>query len=268
MKVLETENGILYNGECRTQMSKYVENESIDLVITSPPYNVGINYDDYNDDLLYSDYFNLMTFVFQFIYDKLKDDGRLALNIPYETKFPKEEMRVFFVAEFWKLLKNIGFQWAGIVDLKEPSAQRVKLSAWGSWLSPSAPYIYNPKECVIICYKNQWKKENKGISYFNESNKNEFIELTGGQWKYIPEFKGLTKANFSLDLPLSALKILSWENDTILDPFMGSGTTALACEMLKRKWIGIELSKNYCRIASSRIKKYIKASETVEKFFK
>jgi len=267
MKVFETENGVLYNGECRTQMSKYVKNESIDLVITSPPYNVGINYDDYDDSLLYSDYFNLMNFVFQFIWDKLKDDGRMAINIPYEVKFPKEEIRLFFVSEFWKMLSNIGFQWAGIIDLKEPSAQRVKLSAWGSWLSPSAPYIYNPKECVIICYKNQWKKENKGKSYFNESNKHEFIELTGGQWKYKPEINGITKANFSLDLPLSALKILSRENDVILDPFMGSCTTALACEMLNRKWIGIEISKNYCKIGSARVKRYINADKTVESFF-
>ena len=192
----------------------------------------------------------------------------MAINVPYEAKFPKEEMRLFFVSEFWKLLKGIGFQWAGIVDLVEPSAQRVKLSAWGSWISPSAPYIYNPKECIILCYKNQWKKERKGKSYFNEENKSEFIELTSGQWKYKPETKGLTEANFSLDLPLNALKILSWENDVVFDPFMGSGTTALACEMLNRKWIGTEISKNYCKIACSRIRKYINASKTVERFFK
>ncbi len=268
MKVFETSLGVLYNGECRTQMSKYVENDSIDLVVTSPPYNVGIEYDSYDDSLSYSDYFNLMTFIFQFVYDKLKDDGRIAINIPYEAKFPNGNKRVFFASEFWNMLKGIGFKWSGIVDLKEVSPQRSKLSAWGSWLSPSAPYVYNPKECILICYKNQWKKERKGKSYFNDDIKNEFIELTSGQWYYTPEVKGYTKANYSISLPMNALKILSWENDIVLDPFIGSGTTALACEMMGRKWIGIELSENYCKITANRIKKYVKSNESIESFFK
>lgn len=267
MEVFRTENGVLYNGECKTQMSKYIENKSVDLVITSPPYNVGINYDEYKDDLSYSDYFNSMGLIFSFISDKLKDDGRMIINIPYEAKFPKENLRVFFASEFWKMLKGINFKWAGIVDLVEPSAQRVKLSAWGSWLSASAPYIYNPKECAIICYKKYWKKQNKGTSYFNEENKSEFINLTGAQWDYKPETKGYTKANYSLDFPLNALKILSYENDVIFDPFMGSCTTALACEMLNRKWIGTEISKRYCKIGSQRLKRYINAGKSIESFF-
>jgi len=267
MEVFKTDLGTLYNSECITHMSKNMKNDSIDLVITSPPYNVNIDYDVIDDNLIYNHYFENMISIFYFIHKKLKNDGRMIINVPYDAKFPKENMRVFFVANFWKMLKDIGFQWAGLVDLVEPSAQRVKLSAWGSWLSPSAPYIYNPKECAIICYKNQWKKENKGKSYFNEKNKNEFIKLTGAQWDYKPETHGLTKANFSLDFPIDALKILSWENDLVFDPFMGSCTTALACEMMNRRWIGTEISKKYCKIGSQRLKRYINAGKSIENFF-
>ena len=267
MKVFETDLGALYRDECVTHMSKNMENESVDLVITSPPYNVNIDYDDYDDNLIYRHYFENMNNIFYFIYNKLKNDGRMIVNIPYEAKFPKEDIRVFFVADFWKMLKNIGFRWAGMVDLVEPSAPRVKLSAWGSWLSPSAPYIYNPKECAIICYKNQWKKERKDKSYFNDENKSEFIKLTGAQWDYKAETKGLTKANFSLDFPLNALKILSYENDVVFDPFMGSCTTALACEMLTRKWIGTEISQKYCKVGSQRLKRYVNSLKTIEEFF-
>ena len=149
-------------------------------------------------------------------------------------------------------MKDVGFKFAGIVDLNEAQAQRPKYTSWGSWLSPSAPYIYNPKECMIIAYKKEWKKEKPGKSYFNEGNKREFMDLVFGSWKYCAEMRGLTDANFSLDIPLSALKILSFEGDIVLDPFMGSGTTAEACIRLNRRYIGFEISQKYCDVMKCR----------------
>ena len=138
-----------------------------------------------------------------------------------------------------------------------------------------APYIYNPKECVIIAYKELWKKEAK-CPYFkdednkpsptpqysldgsNNSKKKEFIKLTSGSWKYNAETQGLTKANFSKDIPLNALKILSDKDDIILDPFMGSGTTGVACQQLGRNFIGYEISQEYFNIAKKRIEEAVK----------
>ena len=77
-----------------------------------------------------------------------------------------------------------------------------------------------------------------------------------GQWNYFADTQQKTKATFSLDIPYRAIKILSYKEDIILDPFNGSGTTCLAAEMLGRSWIGLDISENYCEVARKRIKEY------------
>jgi DNA modification methylase len=140
-------------------------------------------------------------------------------------------------------------------------------------MSPSSPYIYNPKECVILAYKKyhikkvkgepQWKgvpteienedgtKRTKMV--YDETDKKEFMELVFGQWNYFADTKSLTKATFSMDIPTKAIKILSYKNDIILDPFAGSGTSLVAAEILGRRWLGIELSPNYMEVAKTRV---------------
>ena len=269
MKELKGKLGKIYNENCITTI-KRLEDNSINLVVTSPPYNVNIDYDVHNDTMEPNEYFLFIRNVFTNIYDKLSTSGRCAINVPYEVNMKKSGGgRVFMIAEYWKILESIGFQFAGLVDLKEISSQRPKLTAWGSWLSPSAPYIYNPKECVIILYKDIWKRSYKGTSYFDKTQekKKEFMDYVFGMWEYQAETRGLTKANFSLDIPLKAIKILSWGEDIIYDPFMGSGTTALACEILNRKWIGSEISKEYYEISIKRINEFLDGKISIETFF-
>jgi len=91
---------------------------------------------------------------------------------------------------------------------------------------------------------------------YEDKDKKDFMSLVFGQWNYFADTKQKTKATFSLDIPYRAIKILSYKEDIILDPFNGSGTTCLAAEMLGRKWIGIDISKNYCEVAKQRIKDY------------
>jgi site-specific DNA-methyltransferase (adenine-specific) len=202
----------------------------------------------------------------------LKEDGRIALNIPYEINTQERGGRVFIVAEFWMIMKKIGFQFFGIVDLEEQSPHRSKTTAWGSWMSSSSPYIYNPKECVVLGYKKFHKKQTKGqaqwlgtpvvqedgktkMTYLDEDKK-EFMELVYGQWSYFADTKTLTKATFSMDIPTKAIKILTYKNDVVLDPFCGSATTIVAAETLERRWIGIELSKKYTQIGLQRVKPF------------
>lgn len=253
MLFFETDKGKLYNEDCRDTLDR-MENESIDLVVTSPPYNVGIKYDVHNDLMDPKEYYLFIRDIFNRLYHKLKIGGRIAINIPYEVNFKKQDGgREFLSAQYWSILKSIGYKWGGLVDLEEDQPHRVKYSAWGSWLSPSAPYIYNPKECVILCCREQWKKINKGTSYFTKENKQEFIDLVTSGWKYRAETRGLTEANFSLDIPVPAIKLLTWKEDLVYDPFMGSGTTASACETLERRWIGSEISGQYCDVAKRRL---------------
>jgi site-specific DNA-methyltransferase (adenine-specific) len=166
-------------------------------------------------------------------------------------------------------MKDIGYGFAGIADLDEKAPQKVKYSAWGSWLSASAPYMHNPKECVLIGYKDQWKKLNVGESYWTDSDEDKkgFMEVVSGLWGYFAETRGMTEANFSLDIPVKAIKFMTYKDDVVLDPFMGSGTTAVASVNLDRNYIGFEVSENYCKIARSRVLKEKIKIETAEKGF-
>jgi site-specific DNA-methyltransferase (adenine-specific) len=206
-------------------------------------------------------------------YRVLKDDGRIAVNVPIEMNVQERGGRILFNAEFWMMMKEVGFKFFGMVDLTEDSPHRVRQTAWGSWMSASAPYIYNPKECVILAYKKYSKKINKGESQwtgewikteegkmkqiFKDEDKKDFMNLVFGRWEYFADTKSLTKATFSMDIPVKAIKILSYKNDIVLDPFMGSGTSAVAAETLDRRWIGIELSENYTEIARKRVQAFV-----------
>jgi DNA modification methylase len=98
---------------------------------------------------------------------------------------------------------------------------------------------------------------------YQDEDKKEFMELVFGQWKYLNDSRPMTKATFSMDIPTKAIKILTYKNDIILDPFAGSGTSLVAAEILGRQWIGIELSPNYCQVAETRVN-YFKTLEEIK----
>jgi site-specific DNA-methyltransferase (adenine-specific) len=259
-------------GDC-IEVMKGIPEGSVDLIVTSPPYGVNIAYDVHDDDMEISEYLEFTRKWMTEAYKVLKDDGRISLNIPYEINRQAKGGRIFFVSEVYQVMKEIGFKFFGVVDLEEDSPHRSKTTAWGSWMSPSSPYIYNPKECVVLAYKKhhikkvkgepQWKgeptvtEEGKNKMVYQEEDKRDFMELVFGQWKYLNDSRPMTKATFSMDIPKKAIKILSYKNDIILDPFAGSGTSCVAAEILDRRWIGIELSENYSEIASKRIQAFV-----------
>ena len=264
------------NGNCIDIMSSMPEG-SVDLVVTSPPYNAGIKYDVYDDTISMYSYWNFTTEWLSAAFRVLKDDGRIAVNVPIEMNVQERGGRLLFNAEFWMKMKEVGFNFYGMVDLTEDSPHRVRQTAWGSWMSPSSPYIYNPKECVILAYKKIKIKKDKGEPQwvgvpteveqedgtkktkviYQDEDKKEFMNLVFGRWEYFADTKSLTKATFSMDIPTKAIKILTYKNDLVLDPFAGSGTSCVAAEILGRRWIGIELSENYSKIAKKRIQLFL-----------
>ena len=277
------ETGKIINGDC-VEVMKSLPDGCIDLLVTSPPYNVNVSYDVYDDGRSMDEYWN---FTRQWLSESLrilKDDGRVAINVPIELNVQERGGRILFNAEFWMMMKEVGFKFFGMVDLTEDSPHRVRQTAWGSWMSASCPYIYNPKECIILAYKKTNKKLTKGESQwsgvptdveqpdgtvknkmvYQDEDKKEFMNLVFGRWEYFADTKSLTKATFSMDIPVKAIKILSYKNDIVLDPFMGSGTSAVAAETLGRRWLGIELSPNYTDIARKRVNAFIEDRKQLE----
>lgn len=270
------ETGKIINGDCIEVMKTFPEG-SIDLLVTSPPYNVNISYDVHKDDLPMDEYYEWTKDWLREALRVLKDDGRIAVNVPNELNVQERGGRILFVAEFWMMMKEVGFKFSGLVDLTEDSPHRVRQTAWGSWMSASCPYIYNPKECIILAYKKTNKKLTKGESQwlgtptevvtedgkvknkmvYQDDDKKEFMNLVFGRWEYFADTRSLTKATFSMDIPSKAIKILTYKNDIVLDPFMGSGTSAFAAELLDRRWIGIELSPDYAEIGRKRVQSLI-----------
>jgi len=237
----------LIHGDCLTEMKK-IPDKSIDLIITSPPYNCGIDYGVYKDNLKWDKYLEWCKNWLLEIQRLLKPDGRFAINVLMEMGIEDNKQRVSPYAELYHLIKDVGFNIFGSPVWTDN--HRVKYTAWGSWLSVSAPYIYNPYEVIVIGYNNQWKKIGKGKSTIT---KNEFMMACSGVWKLRTQTKQITPACFHKDLPSLCIKLLSYKNDLILDPFMGSGTTGVACKELNRKFIGIEINKDYYEIAKQRI---------------
>jgi site-specific DNA-methyltransferase (adenine-specific) len=279
--MLETNK--IIQGNCVEVMASLPES-TIDLIVTSPPYNVGIDYDTHDDRQSMEDYWQFTKDWLSESYRILKDDGRIAVNIPYEVNVQDRGGRILFMSEFYQIMKNLGFKFFGLVDLNEQSPHRSKTTAWGSWMSPSAPYIYNPKECVILGYKKnhikkvkgepQWKGELVDLEQedgtikqkmmYQEEDKKEFMSLVYGQWEYFADTKQQTKATFSMDIPMKAIKILTYRNDIVLDPFTGSGTSLVAAEVSGRRWLGIELSENYTKVAKDRVQHFVDKNRQME----
>lgn len=277
------ETNKIINGDC-VEVMKTLPEGSVDLVVTSPPYCVNVKYDVYDDTISMDEYWGFTIKWLSEVYRVLKDDGRVAINVPIETNVQERGGRILFNAEFWMRMKEVGFKFFGMIDLNEDSPHRVRQTAWGSWMSASAPYLYNPKECVILAYKKTNKKIIKGTSQwegvptevtdetgkvktkmvYKDEDKKEFMDLVFARWSYFSDTKSLTKATFSMDIPTKAIKILTYKNDIVLDPFMGSGTTAVAAETLGRRWLGIELSPNYTEIARKRVNDFIEEKKQLK----
>lgn len=232
-------------GDC-LEVMKTLPDNSVDLVVTSPPYNCGIEYDNYNDNISWQEYYLWCNAWIKEIYRILKDDGRFCL-IHY-LSLGNSDNRHAPLMRLNTISEDIGFKHHGLAIWWDITL--TKRTAWGSWLSASAPYINSPFEGVLILYKNRWHKDNKGIT---EISKDEFMESCSGIWKIATEHDRRHPAPFPIKMASRCIRLLSYEGDTVLDPFMGSGTTVVAAKEYHRKAIGIEISPQYYEMAERRI---------------
>ena len=220
--------------------------QSVDLIITSPPYNVGIEYNS-NDDM--GEYESYLKFCEKWLtncYLWAKDGARFCLNIPLDKNKGGQQS---VGADITTLAKKIGWKYHSTIVWNEGNISR--RTAWGSWLSASAPYVIAPVELILVLYKGEWKKAQKGTS---DINKDEFMAWTNGLWSFNGESKKRVghPAPFPRELPKRCIKLFSFVGDVVCDPFSGSGTTMIESYLNKREFIGIEIDKSYCELSKNR----------------
>lgn len=231
-----------------------IPTSSVDLIITSPPYNVDIHYNSHDDNLTYDEYLEFTNKWVKKCFDLAKNECRFLLNIPLDKNKGGQQS---VGADITKIAQNIGWKYHSTIIWNEGNISR--RTAWGSFMSASAPYVIAPVELILVLYKDSWKKT--GGSRKNDITKQEFMDWTNGVWTFNGQSKkgaGGHPAPFPVELPRRCIKLFSFVGDVVLDPFLGSGSTLIAAYLHNRRGIGIDIDKNYCDIAIKRLQEEAK----------
>lgn len=224
---------------------KELPNNSVHLMITSPPYNVSKEYDS---DLSLSEYLQLLYNSFEETYRVLINGGRACINIANIGRKPYIPLSDYIS----RMMIDIGFNMRGEVIWNKASSASPS-TAWGSWQSAANPTLRDIHEYILIFSKGDYKRE-KGDK-MNTISKDQFMEWTKSIWTMNAESakKIGHPAPFPEELPFRLIQLFSFTDDVVLDPFIGSGTTAVAALKSSRKFVGYEISKEYVDIADRRI---------------
>lgn len=240
-------NCTLYQGDVLN--SSLFEGDSFDLIITSPPYNVGIKYNSNEDSSDYKEYLEFSKKWIENCYFWAKDRARFCLNIPLDKNKGGQQS---VGADLTAIAKQIGWKYHSTIIWNEGNISR--RTAWGSWLSASAPYVIAPVELILVLYKGNWKKKHKGES---DISKEEFMTWTNGLWSFNGESKKRIghPAPFPRELPKRCIKLFSYVGEVVFDSFCGSGTTLLEADSNYRIGVGLEIDKQYCELIKKRLQK-------------
>lgn len=243
---MKFENKII-NGDVLNIMKK-IPDESVHLAITSPPYNVGKNYDNHNDKMNYKDYLKWLNNVWIETQRILVPGGRFALNIA--PTGIKDFVPIHH--DFTNQLRKLGMKFrTEIIWYKQTMLKR---TAWGSWKSPANPHIVPSWEYILIFTKEKDRLD--GDKKNVDITAQEFKDFSDGFWKIQPERRrNGHPAPFPEDLIYRLVKFYSYKENVVLDMFGGTGTVAIVSHETGRKFIHIDISEEYCQTAKNRLEK-------------
>ena len=223
-----------------------IPDDSIHLMITSPPYNVGKEYDN---DLTLDEYLELLTSVFKEVRKKLVTGGRACINIANIGRKPYIPLHAMVI----EIMLDLGFLMRGEI-IWDKSASAGGSCAWGSWMSASNPVLRDYHEYILVFSKDSYSK-NKNQEKRDTISHDDFIQWTQSVWKFpaVNAKKIGHPAPFPVELPHRLINMYSYEGDVVLDPFCGSGTTCIAAIQNNRRYIGYDIKEEYIELSKRRI---------------
>lgn len=229
-----------------------IPDSSVHLIVTSPPYNVGKEYDD-NLDL--DSYLGLLRNVFSETYRVLVSGGRACINIANVGRRPYIPYHKFII----DVMSETGFLMRGEV-IWDKGAGAGTSTAWGSWRSAANPTLRDTHEYILIFSKEKFSRSGRGRQ--STITRDGFLEYTKSVWQFPPESATRVghPAPFPVELPLRCIQLYTFKEDVVLDPFCGVGTTCLSAAKLGRRFIGIDINEEYVQIARTRIEDYLAQS--------
>ncbi|MER3398554.1 MAG: SAM-dependent methyltransferase [Chloroflexota bacterium] len=222
---------------------------SVHLVVTSPPYNVG---KDYDQNLTLNQYRAFIRKVMAEVYRVLVPGGRLCLNIANLGRRPYLPLHAWVITD----LLDLGFLMRGEI-IWDKAASASPSTAWGSWASPANPTLRDTHEYILVFSKQTFTRAKPAVPAGRHPTitAEEFLEFTKSVWRFPAEQASRVghPAPFPVELPYRCIQLYTYSGEVVLDPFMGSGTTAIAALRTGRRYVGYEIEPDYVRLAESRI---------------
>ncbi len=265
----------LYEGLPKEKTTRYVENpispkftdkifckssekmeelpdNSIHLMVTSPPYNVGKEYDE---NLTLNEYREFLKRVWSEVRRVLVPGGRACINIANLGRKPYIPLHTFIVED----MLDLGFLMRGEIIWNKASSGSPS-TAWGSWLSAVNPTLRDIHEYILVFSKDTFRRENNNDRK-NTISREEFLEFTKSVWTFPaePARKVGHPAPFPTELPYRLIQLYTFKGETIMDPFMGSGQTFIAAIKTHRHYVGYDVNEEYVKLARKRIEKFSSA---------
>ncbi|MEW6717920.1 MAG: site-specific DNA-methyltransferase [Chloroflexota bacterium] len=223
-----------------------IPSDSVHLMVTSPPYNVGKEYDR---DLTLEEYLKFLKRVWAEVLRVLVPGGRVCINVANLGRKPYIPLQTFIVRDMIEL----GFLMRGEI-IWNKAASASSSTAWGSWCSASNPTLRDVHEYILVFSKGTFRRK-PPKKRKSTITRDEFLELTKSVWEFPAESaqKVGHPAPFPLELPYRLIQLYTYKGEVVLDPFMGSGQTAMAAIKAERHYVGYEIHPAYVRLAEERI---------------
>jgi DNA modification methylase len=227
---------------------------SIHLMVTSPPYNVG---KDYDEDMSLDEYRELLKTVFSETYKKLVPGGRACINVANIGRSPYIPLHSYIIQD----MLEIGFRMRGEIIWDKGAGAGVS-TAWGSFRSASNPTLRDTHEYILVFSKDTYRRQRQDRE--NTISKDEFLNWTKSIWRFPPESarKVNHPAPFPTELPYRLIQLYTFKNDVVLDPFCGVGSTCVAALEADRHFVGYDVNKGYVTTAKQRLRRFRGKLET------